>query len=109
MTVGAKPNEWPIEDAGGKLAEIVRRAASEGPQTLTEHGRAAALVVAPDPRAGPDLGRGRPPSQTLYDVLMAGRAFVEGAGLTDADVDLLSESFVTDMPRSESPLFDLER
>jgi len=36
---------WPIQDAKAKFAEIVRRAASEGPQILTHRGVETAAVV----------------------------------------------------------------
>jgi prevent-host-death family protein len=37
---------WTVAEAKAKLSEVIDRAAKEGPQTVTRHGRAAAVVVA---------------------------------------------------------------
>ena len=37
---------WTIAEAKAKLSEVVERARSTGPQTLTRHGRKAVVVVA---------------------------------------------------------------
>lgn len=36
---------WKLEDAKNRFSEVVRRAASEGPQFVTKHGREAAVVL----------------------------------------------------------------
>ena len=36
---------WKLEDAKNRFSEVVRRAASEGPQIVTKHGREAAVVL----------------------------------------------------------------
>jgi prevent-host-death family protein len=36
---------WKLEDAKNRFSEVVRRAASEGPQLVTRHGREAAVVL----------------------------------------------------------------
>ena len=36
---------WPLQDAKNRFSEVVRRAKSEGPQTVTVHGRRAAVVL----------------------------------------------------------------
>jgi antitoxin Phd len=36
---------WKLEDAKNRFSELVRRAASEGPQLVTRHGREAAVVL----------------------------------------------------------------
>ena len=36
---------WKLEDAKNRFSELVRRAASEGPQLVTKHGRDAAVVL----------------------------------------------------------------
>jgi prevent-host-death family protein len=41
--VGA-PN-WTVAEAKSKFSEIIERAISEGPQTITRRGRTAAIVV----------------------------------------------------------------
>lgn len=41
-----KPGEsWSIADAKARLSEVVERAHREGPQTITRHGRRAAVLV----------------------------------------------------------------
>ena len=37
---------WTVAEAKAKFSEIIERAVSEGPQTITKHGRTAAVVVA---------------------------------------------------------------
>jgi len=37
---------WTVAEAKAKFSEIIERAMSEGPQTITRHGRTAAVVVA---------------------------------------------------------------
>ena len=39
---------WTVAEAKAKFSEIIERAASEGPQIITKHGRTAAVVVAPE-------------------------------------------------------------
>lgn len=37
---------WQLQEAKNKLSEVVARAETEGPQTITRHGVAVAVVVA---------------------------------------------------------------
>ena len=37
---------WTVAEAKAKFSEIIERAISEGPQTITKRGRTAAVVVA---------------------------------------------------------------
>ena len=37
--------KWPLREAKNRLSEVVRKAQSEGPQLITQHGTDAALVV----------------------------------------------------------------
>jgi prevent-host-death family protein len=37
---------WPLQEAKAKFSELVRRAQSEGPQTVTVHGEVAVVVTA---------------------------------------------------------------
>jgi antitoxin Phd len=39
---------WKLEDAKARLSEVVRRAATAGPQLVTVRGREAAVVLAPE-------------------------------------------------------------
>jgi antitoxin Phd len=36
---------WQVQEAKTKLSEVIDRAISEGPQTITRHGKARAVVV----------------------------------------------------------------
>lgn len=39
---------WTVAEAKAKLSEVIERAVTKGPQTVTRHGRTAAIVVAAD-------------------------------------------------------------
>jgi prevent-host-death family protein len=39
---------WSVAEAKAKFSEVVEKAKSEGPQTITRNGRRAAVVVAAD-------------------------------------------------------------
>jgi len=36
---------WPLQDAKARFSELVRRVGSDGPQTVTVHGREEVVVV----------------------------------------------------------------
>ncbi len=38
-------DRWTVAEAKAKLSEVIERAQEEGPQTVTRHGRVAAVVV----------------------------------------------------------------
>ncbi len=38
-------DRWTVAEAKAKLSEVIERAREEGPQTVTRHGRVAAVVV----------------------------------------------------------------
>ncbi len=44
-TTGAPPVTWTLQDAKARLSEVLRRAQTVGPQHVTVHGRAAAVVL----------------------------------------------------------------
>lgn len=39
---------WQVQDAKARLSEVIARAKSEGPQTITRHGREQAIVLSID-------------------------------------------------------------
>lgn len=39
---------WSLAQAKARLSEVIRHAEREGPQTVTRHGRTAAIIVAAD-------------------------------------------------------------
>lgn len=53
---------WQLQEAKNRLSEVVRKARSEGPQIITLHGAAAAVVV-----SAQDYGRMSRPKGKLVD------------------------------------------
>jgi prevent-host-death family protein len=41
-----QPRVWQLQEAKARFSELVRRAQTEGPQTVTVHGEAAVVVTA---------------------------------------------------------------
>lgn len=39
---------WQLQEAKNKLSEVIDRAQKSGPQTVTRHGRAAAVILSAD-------------------------------------------------------------
>ena len=60
-------HEWQLQDAKNRFSELVRRAQAEGPQTVTVHGKPAAVVLSPAAYAA--LTNPRP---SLTDYLLSG-------------------------------------
>ncbi len=48
MTNMATSATWSVAKAKAKLSEVIARAESKGPQTVTRHGRKVAVVVSPE-------------------------------------------------------------
>ena len=38
---------WSLQDAKAKFSEVVKRAQTEGPQTVTVHGKTAVMITSP--------------------------------------------------------------
>ena len=53
---------WQLQEAKNRLSEVVRKARSEGPQVITLHGSAAAVVV-----SAQDFGAMSRPKGKLVD------------------------------------------
>jgi len=62
--------EWQLQDAKNRLSELVRRAREEGPQTVTVHGKPAAVVLSPDTYAALTT-----PRLSFTDYLLSGPAW----------------------------------
>jgi prevent-host-death family protein len=60
---------WKLEDAKARFSEVVRRAAQEGPQRVTVHGREAAVVISAEEYARLTAARERP---GLHELLSRG-------------------------------------
>jgi len=63
-------HEWQLQDAKNRFSELVRRARDEGPQTVTVHGKPAAVVLSADAYAA--LTTPRP---SFTDYLLSGPAW----------------------------------
>lgn len=74
------PESWPLQDAKNRFSEVVRRARSEGPQTVTVHGRRAAVVLSAEDYDG--LAKPRP-KRDLVDLLLEAPFDEEFAALLD--------------------------
>jgi prevent-host-death family protein len=53
---------WQLQEAKARLSELVKRAASEGPQQITVHGVPAAVLVSAEEFARMKLAKGEEPS-----------------------------------------------
>lgn len=48
MTIMTISDTWTVAEAKAKFSEVIERAETLGPQTVTRHGRTAAVIVAAD-------------------------------------------------------------
>ena len=46
MTINAETRAWTVAEAKSKFSEVIERATTDGPQTITKNGRRTAVVVA---------------------------------------------------------------
>ncbi len=78
---------WQLQDAKARLSEVVQRAATQGPQRITVHGRPMAVVI----------------SEAEYQRLHGPRPgfvdFMRASPLVDLDLDF---------PREQTPTRDLD-
>jgi len=75
------PSEtWKLEDAKARLSEVVRRAATNGPQLVTIRGKEAAVILAPEQY------RQLLPKASDHKPLIE---FFHELGLSDAELDHL--------------------
>ncbi|BCP54467.1 antitoxin [Kaistia sp. 32K] len=77
---------WQVQEAKTKLSEVIDRAISEGPQTITRHGKARAVVVSIDEYEA--LAKKR---RNFVDFLLDGPRFdidVERSKELPRDIDL---------------------
>jgi prevent-host-death family protein len=64
---------WPLQDAKNRFSEVVKRALSEGPQTVTLRGQRAAVVL-----SAAEFDRLTAGEETLVDALLGGPDWDEG-------------------------------
>ena len=61
----AKQNRWQLQQAKARLSEVIQRACSDGPQTITLRGKEKVVVVSSD-----EYERLTCPRPTLYEALL---------------------------------------
>ncbi len=54
--MNSQSKTWPLQEAKAKFSELVRRAQTEGPQTVTVHGQAA-VVISKAPAPPKDMSK----------------------------------------------------
>lgn len=59
-----RPPIWQVQEAKARFSALVRKAATQGPQTITVHGRRAAVVLSPE-----DYDRLKRPRSSFADFL----------------------------------------
>lgn len=73
---------WQLQEAKNSLSKVVDLAQTEGPQTVTRHGRAVAVIVSKE-----DFERRRA-SQRAHGSLVS---FLRGLSFADAELDTSRE------------------
>lgn len=73
---------WKLEDAKARFSEVVRRAATTGPQLVTVRGREAAVILSPE-----QYRQLLPPSKGHVPLLQ----FLRGLDLPDMDLERESD------------------
>ncbi len=83
----SKANVWKLEDAKARFSELVRRARTGSPQTVTIHGKAAVVVV---DSARFDIRLKPRPARPISGVIAGrdkGREIFEGEFFDEEDED----------------------
>ena len=81
-------SEWQLQQAKGNFSQLVKRAASGDAQTVTVHGKPAAVVVSAAEYARLTTRRGKLSSALLQPELGAEDLDIERSDDTGRDVDL---------------------
>ena len=81
-------SEWQLQQAKGNFSQLVKRAASGDAQTVTVHGKPAAVVVSAEEYARLTARRGKLSSALLQPELGAEDLDIERSDDTGRDVDL---------------------
>ena len=80
-----KKGSWQLQDAKARLSDLVKRAASDGPQEITVRGEPAVVVLS---RADYDRLRSKPKARSLSDFLLS-------SPLAGLDVDFERDQSLT--------------
>jgi antitoxin Phd len=73
------PKSWALQDAKARFSEVVRRANTQGPQTVTYRGVETVVVLSAE-----DYRKLKPGKPSFVDMLL------NGPKLDDDDVDLIN-------------------
>jgi prevent-host-death family protein len=74
---------WQVQEAKARLSELIEKARTEGPQTITKHGSEAAVVLSMDEYRRLSK-RG---SEDFVDWLLNGPKWPEGFELPERQID----------------------
>jgi antitoxin Phd len=74
---------WQLQEAKARLSEVIKRAATEGPQTITTRGEPTAVVISEE-----EFKRLKRPRESFVD-------FMRKSPLFGTDIDLKREQTVT--------------
>lgn len=69
---------WQVQEAKTKLSEVIDRAITEGPQTITRHGKARAVLISMEEYRAMTDGKEPPaekPKMTFKEFLLSGPKF----------------------------------
>jgi len=81
---------WQLQEAKARLSELVKKVATEGPQQITVHGEAAAVLMSAEEFAR--LTQSRPSEPSFLDILL--RAPLDGVDLViERDKDATMRDF----------------
>ena len=64
--------EWQLQEAKNRFSEVVKRAQSEGPQTVTVHGKPAAVVLSAEAYAALAKAEAVKPKMSFTEFLLSG-------------------------------------
>ena len=82
--ISASKASWSVADAKARFSELIDKAKSEGPQTVTRNGKPAAVLVSVE-----EWEKKTAPTGNLFE-------FLQNSPLRGADLDLRR---LTDQPR----------
>lgn len=71
-----KTAKWQLQDAKNRFSEVVRKASTEGPQTVTKHGKDSVVVLSVE-----DYQKLERPKTSLVD-------FFQNSPLASVDLDM---------------------
>jgi prevent-host-death family protein len=83
---------WQVQQAKTHFSEVIERAQSEGPQTITKHGKPRAVVLSATEYEALRNGKAKP-KRTFVDFLLSSGPILEGVDLerskdTGREIDL---------------------